>query len=110
MKQFPYACSIVRRTAGTILDDYGNAIPTLGTVDTFCDLQQVRRDEPELAGESSITTWNLYMGAGEALDTSDVVSVDGAMYELVGDPWVADTGSQAVNHLEATVVRQGGGT
>jgi hypothetical protein len=109
MIEFPYGCQILRRTAGTIDDGYGNLLPTTGTVDTFCDLQQVGRDEPITQGENSITTWSLYMPVDTALDTTDAVVVGGKTYELTGDPWVADTGSNAVNHIEATVVRQGQG-
>ncbi len=105
--EFPYGCDIITRTAGTIDDGYGNLREVEGTVTTVCDLQQVAREEPGLAGELSKTTWNLFLPvtAGTILDTADAVVVKGDEYEMVGDPWLADTGSTRVNHVEATVVR-----
>jgi hypothetical protein len=109
MEPFPYSCEIVRRTAGTALDEYGNAISTLGTINASCDLQQVGRTEPGGSGEISITTWSLFLPVDAELDTGDMIRVNGKTYELTGDPWVADTMSDRVNHVEATVVRQGQG-
>lgn len=105
-KPFPYPCEVLTRMAGTIDDGFGNLIPVQGTVDSFCDLQQSRREEPGLGGEASRTTWDLFMpvGMGTILDTADAVRVNGQVYEMVGDPWMADTGSTRVNHVEATVV------
>lgn len=107
MRTFPYDCQILTRTGGTIEDDYGNVQSVQGTIDTTCDLQQVRTTEPEQAGETSVSTWDLLLPHGTSLDTSDAVVVNGKTYELVGSPWFADTGSTRVNHVEATVVRAG---
>lgn len=110
MRLFPYSCEVISYTEGTITDDYGNPQVTRGTIDTVCDYQQVRTTEPALAGESSITTWDFFFPTGTVIDTASRVVVDGATYELVGDPWDANQGSNAVNHIEATAVRQGAGT
>jgi hypothetical protein len=107
MYLFSRDCTIIRRTAGTALDQYGNALAGTVHVQTKCELQQIRRDEPEAQGEFSITTWNLYLPIGGTIDTSDVVVIDGATYELVGDPWYANTGTTQVHHVEATVTKAG---
>lgn len=114
MFNFKRDCTIIRRTAGTVLDDYGNAVAGTVHVEAKCELQQIRRDEPERAGETSVATWDLFLpmrmtGGGPPvdieLDTSDVVVIDGDTYELTGAPWFADTGSTAVHHIECTVIR-----
>lgn len=110
MLEFPYPCQIISRstTGGTIDDGYGNLTPTLGTIDSFCDLQQTSRTEPPLSGETSITTWNIYLPVDTVIDTGDAVVVNNKVYELIGDPWNADSGSNMVNHVEATATLQGG--
>ena len=73
--------------------------------ETVCDLQQRQRDEPDPAGELSITTWDIFFPAGTEVDTGDAVIVGSYVYELLGDPWDANQGSAAVNHVAATVRR-----
>lgn len=91
-------------------DDYGNEIPTENVVETVGELQQVQRTEPGAAGELSVTHWLLMLPAGTDLRTGDSVEVEGAAYQLVGDPWqVRNPRTQAESHVEATVVRTAGG-
>lgn len=107
MELFPFSCEIIRATAGTAIDEYGDAVSTYGTVQTVCDLQQGGSDEPADAGEASFTTWNLFLPVDAELDTGDAIRVNGNVYQLVGDPWTLDTGSDNVNHVEARVALEG---
>ena len=98
-------CSIVRRTNSDDIDELGNAVNTETETETVCDLQQRQRDEPETAGEFGISVWDIFFPAGTEIDTGDAVIVGSYVYELLGDPWDANQGSAAVNHVAATVRR-----
>ena len=101
-------CTIVSRSASADGDDYGNAIDTESTIDTVCEIQQRRRDEPADQGELSSTDWLGFFPAGTALDTGDAVQVDGERFELVGDPWpVRNPRTRAVSHIEASLRKVG---
>ncbi len=100
-------CTIVRRSDSGEIDDYGNAVDSESTFDTVCDLQQRQRDEPETGGEFSVTVWDLFLPVDTPIDTSDVVIVGDAEYEVTGDPWNANQGSAAVNHTAATLRKTG---
>lgn len=102
-------CTITRRSQSGTTDDYGNDIPAETTVETVCELQQRDRradSEPDLAGELSDTLWLLVLPAETDIDTGDVVEVDGLVYEMFGDPWLARnprTGEES--HVECTLRR-----
>lgn len=99
-------CKIVRRLPSDDYDKYGREIPLEDIVDTVCELQQQRRDEPDDQGELSDTRWNLFVKPGTDLRTGDAVIVDGEEYEMVGDPWTArNPRTKAVSHLECTLRR-----
>lgn len=97
-------CVIASRTAGTTLDAYGNSLAgtTLGTVS--CEIQQVRRSEPGEQGEFSVTEWTGFFPSGTVVDTSDLVTESSlGTFEVIGDPWDANLGSAAVNHVETSL-------
>lgn len=101
-------CTIITRVAGDV-DDYGDETYTETEVETTCELQQIQRDEPQTAGELSVTHWLLILwDTSIDLDTASVVEVESVRYEMVGDPWVADSGSAAVHHIEATLIKADG--
>lgn len=91
-------------------DDYGNqnaATPT--NTETVGELQQRRRDEPVDQGELSDTRWLLVLPPGTAIDTSDIVTVDGDEFEVIGDPWHArNPRTGAESHVEVTLRRTSG--
>lgn len=99
------SCTITRRLASNDIDEYGNEQPATQLIETTCSLQQNRRDEPGTEGETSSTDWVAFFPIGTPLSTADLVSVDGAAYEVVGDPWQARQGSPSVWHVEASVRR-----
>lgn len=101
-------CTIIRRTPSVTHDIYGNDVPTESTVDTVCEIQQTQRTEPPTAAELGVTTYDVWLPIGTALGTGDALVVAGREYELIGDPWVADSGSAAVHHVAATVRRTAG--
>lgn len=102
-------CTIVRRLASGTKDAHGREIPAEEDVATVCEIQQRSRRETGDEGEVSDTFWSAYFPAGTVLNTGDAVIVDGlGQFELVGDPWHADTGSFGVAHVEATVRRTRG--
>jgi hypothetical protein len=101
--------TILSRTAGTALDTYGE--PLQGTTSTAvaCEVQQVQSDEPGDQGEFSVTGWKGYFPTGTTLDTGDAVSVSGmGTFEVVGEPWDANSGSSAVHHMEVSLRRTAG--
>ncbi len=98
--------TVLQRTADDDADEYGNPIPGETIVDTVGELQQRRRDEPGDAGELSATDWLLVLPAGTPVRTGDAVIVDGQVYELIGDPWIArNPRTQTASHIECTVRR-----
>lgn len=102
-------CVITRRLESTSTDRYGNEIPDEDLVTTVCELQQQRRDEHDLQGETSDTGWLLILPAGTALATGDGVDVDGHSYEVFGEPWAArNPRTKADSHVEATLRRVAG--
>jgi hypothetical protein len=101
--------TIQRRSAGGSTDDYGNPTSTTETVSTIGELQQRVRDEPGGQGEVSRTDWLLVLPAGTPLDTSDTVTVDGRVFEVIGDPWpVRNPRTGQTSHVEATLRRVAG--
>lgn len=98
--------TLIRRSDEGAVDVYGNPEPTETLVPVVGELQQVRRDEPGDAGESSDTKWMLFLPAGTDVTTGDAVVCDGAVYEVVGDPWEARNPRTGVaSHIEASVRR-----
>lgn len=98
--------TIVRRTAGATIDEFGNLINTEVVEAVVGELQQQRRTEPLAEGELSDTIWMLFLPAGTQLSTGDAIVCDGHIYELVGDPWEArNPRTQTASHVEATVRR-----
>lgn len=95
--------TILSRTAGTATDVYGNATSGTTSVPVSCEIQQLRRSEPGEAGEFSVTEWVGFFPTGTVIDTGDALVVDGSTYEVVGDPWDADSGTAAVHHVEASL-------
>jgi hypothetical protein len=102
-------CKLIRRSESGTTDDYGNDIPSEIVVDTVCELQQRRRDEPSDQGELSDTVWDAFFLPTEDVRTDDALVVDGGLYEFVGDPWtVRNPRTAADSHIEATARRAGG--
>lgn len=100
-------CVIVRRGDSETYDEDNNMIPSETEVETVCDLQQIRRSEPDSQGEMSETFWNCFLPVGTELTTRDSIEIEGHAYEVVGDPWDANQGSAGVNHLAVTLARTG---
>jgi hypothetical protein len=99
--------TIVRRSE--VDDDAFDPAPTETLVVTTGELQQTQRTEPVAEGELSVTTWLLVLPAGTTIDTGDGVSVDGSVYEVVGDSWRArNPRTRLESHVEATLKRTGG--
>lgn len=102
-------CTIIRRTSDGDEDDFAPRGPVESYIDTVCEIQQAVRTEPMDAGNLSLTSWMVYMPVDTELDSSDALLIDGmGEFEVIGQPWRADTGSPAVHHLEATVRRTRG--
>lgn len=95
--------------ASTDRDAHGREIPATGHTETFCDVQQRSRREPGDEGELSDTIWDGFFPPGTVLNTGDAVIVNAlGRFELIGDPWSANTGSLGVAHVEATLRRTRG--
>jgi hypothetical protein len=90
-------------------DEYGNATDSFTPVETVCELQQQRRDEPGTEGEYSDTRWMAFFLPGESMGskpTANVLTVEGDAYEFVGDPWLArDPGTKQASHWEVSLRR-----
>lgn len=97
-------CTIVSRTAGTATDVYGNQTSGTATSTVACEIQQIRRSEPGEQGEFSVTEWMGFFPSGTTITTAATVSEASlGTFEVVGRPWDANLGSDAVNHVEATL-------
>lgn len=105
-------CTIVRNTAGT-RDGLGNPTHSTTERETVCDLQQIPQlGESELSDEHEIskTTWSVFFRASEDIKHHDEVIINGARFEVNGEPWAAAhpiTGE--ASHVEASLVRVAGG-
>lgn len=89
------------------LDVYGSDISSVIEIQTVGELQQRSRDEAE--GAISQTNWVLFLPPATAIDTNDVVTVDGESYEVTGDPWQAfNPRTGEFEHVEASLRRTSG--
>lgn len=102
--------TILRRSPSGEEDPYGNELQAEEEVDVLCEVQQIRRDEPDDQGELSETHWLGIFPAGTELRTGDAVRVEGiGLLELAGDPWAArNPRLRQVSHLEVTMRRTAG--
>lgn len=96
-------CKILRRSPTGEVNDYGDEVLAEDEVDAVCELQQQRRLEAADMGEVSDATWIAYLPIGTDLRTGDALVVGGTAYEVIGEPWQADSGTAAVHHVEATL-------
>jgi hypothetical protein len=102
-------CTVIQRSPSGGSDDYGNIVPTETELDTVCELQQRRRDEPDAAGELSDTDWVAFFPAGTDINTGDALVVSGVEYEVVGDPWHArNPRTRVAGHVEVSLKKTGG--
>lgn len=106
-------CWIVTRPGSGDGDSYygAEADETAATaVETVCEIQQRRRDEPNAEGELSKTDWLGIFPLDVVLKSSSaVVTEDRGTFELEGDPWkVWDPFAQQYDHVEADLVRVSG--
>jgi hypothetical protein len=100
------SCQIVRRSPGSS-DRYGNDIPTESLASATCEIQQMDRSEME-EGSVTETLWKVFLPVNTDIQAEDALIVGGVEYEMVGDPWNANSGSSAVHHVEATVRKVAG--
>lgn len=102
------SATIIRRVETGEKDSVGDSITKEVKVETRCALQQRRREEHEEGGEISDSLSTLFLPFGTEIDTGDAVEVDDQRYELAGEPWSAQEGSQSLWHVEASVRRTEG--
>lgn len=103
--------TIQRHADSGNIDDYGNEIPTVTTVEVLGELQQPSRSgaRGEAEGTISQTDWILFLPANTPIDTNDVVVVDGQSFEVIGDPWNAfNPRTGEFEHVEASLRRTSG--
>ena len=102
-------CILSRRLPTGSEDAYGNVVPNEQNIETLCEIQQRRRDEPDAQGEFSDTEWLGFFLPADSVHTGDVVTVDSEEYEVVGEPWRArNPRTKATQHTEATLRRTAG--
>lgn len=98
--------TITHRTPAGTTDAFGDEETTETTTSTVCELQQRQRTEQTSGGELSDTQWLLILPAGTTIATGDTVTIDGADYEIHGEPWTVRNPRTGVDsHIEATVRR-----
>lgn len=99
-------CTIVQRSDSGATDPYGNDVATEALLETVCEIQQQRRDEPGDQGEVSDARWLGILPAGTELGTGDGVLVDDMLFECVGAPWpVRNPRTGQESHVEASLRR-----
>lgn len=105
---------ITRRSvpADPDVDEYGNPQLEESTIRVSCELQQASRSEQTVDADWQIGDWNLYLAATDLdgneteIEGSDVVTIDGVDYEVIGPPWPArNPRTGALSHVEARVRR-----
>lgn len=105
-------CQIVHRSSTGTEDEYGNVIPAETTTSTVCELQGAALRvgaEPNNYNDLSKTKWTIYLPAGTALESADVVIVDDEEYEVDGDVWeVRNPRTGTLSHIEGAVVKVSG--
>lgn len=91
-----------------VINEYGDEIPVDSETETVCEVQQQRASEPGMEGEFSSEDWIGFFPITIGMNTGDAVTVAGVgTFEVVGDPWYADTGTVQVHHVEVNL-RQAG--
>jgi hypothetical protein len=96
-------CTILRAVGEA--DDYDQTPGTPTQVVTRCELQQATSVESE-EGAIQVSAWQAFFPAGTELTGGDAILVDGATYELLGDPWaVRHPRTGHVSHVQAAVRR-----
>lgn len=104
-------CVILRRTASSDQDEYGDEIPETIEIETVCEIQKQKRIAEETPAEISDTRWSVFFLAGEEVGSGDRLRTvdDDLTYEIEGDPWrVRNPRTQQVSHIEATARRTSG--
>lgn len=82
-------CVIVTRDETGATDDYGNAVPVEGAIETVCEAQPRSSVEPENYGELSEEDWTLFMLPADIgfVTNADAIWVPGlAEFEVNGAP------------------------
>ena len=87
-------CQIIRRSPSGSYDRYGNEIAGEEVIETTCELQQAAREE-EAGGSIAEAFWRGFFPVDTDLQAEDAIEIDGFAYEVIGDPWRADSGSTA---------------
>ncbi len=105
-------CVIITRSNTGTVDDYGNEIPTEGTVETVCEAQPRSSVEPENMGQLSDEDWTLFFLPADKsyINTASAVWVpDLAEFEVVGAPlpW-RNPRTQVESHVHVNVRRTAG--
>lgn len=102
------SCTVDHRDPGPE-DPYGDhPLEAVTSTDYPCWFGQSTRTE-EIVGTSAIERerWNLYLPPDAVIDANDTVWLDGAPYEVNGNPWqVRDPVTAAASHIEATLERR----
>jgi hypothetical protein len=102
-------CVITHRSEGTTQDELGNAVPDESRTSTTCNLQQRQNSvlgEQPLEGELADSRWLMFLPAATEIDVSDTVEVDGAVYEVVGEPnRQRNPWAKAEHHVEVSLRR-----
>lgn len=87
------------------VDEYGDHPPAVGSATSTrcCMAQNSRGEDAEIERER----WSWYGHPEVALDANDEIDVNGATFQVIGDPWrVIDPVTGRATHLEATVERR----
>lgn len=103
---FKTDCTIRHVDESAARDEYGNVITAATTTTTRCYMAQQSRTEVGLDNIER-ERWAAYFPAGTTLDANDSVTVDGADYQVIGQPWpVLNPVTDEVDHVEATLERR----
>lgn len=97
----PVEATVVRYTEGAA-SRYGDPTRVWADTDTYpARLTQVSTEERQ---DRAIAEWNLYLPADADITAADRVTVDGATYEVIGEPY-RPRGRRDVHHVKAHVRR-----
>lgn len=68
-----------------------------------CYLEQTERREVTVGRETQLATHLVIFPSGTVLDGSDLVTIDGTTYEVLGPPWSVDQPGSGEHHIEANL-------
>lgn len=104
MRRLLFQQATVTRNTANGVDKYGNTTTAATTLGPFaCRIEETSSQEHLTDRDSVMTSARLFMMPEADVRFDDVVTVDGTLYRVVGDP-IRRSGFAALHHLEVNLM------